>query len=90
MAGMILDAVVRIGLVVPTAIIFFVIFMTYLRIRSRKMLLMSIGFGIFFTHALIAIPEIFSSAYDIFLNENAHLLINLIALIFILFGTLQD
>ena len=90
MAGTILDAVVRIGLVIPTAIIFVIIFLTYLRVKNRKMLLMSIGFGIFFGHALIAIPEIFSSAYDVFLDENAHLLINLIALIFILIGTLKD
>ena len=90
MSATILDAVVRIALVVPTAIIFAIIFLTYLRLKNRKMLLMSIGFGIFFAHALISIPELFSSAYDVFLDENAHLLINLMALIFILLGTLKD
>jgi hypothetical protein len=86
----ILDIVVRVALVLPTAFLFITAFSAYLRLRSRKMLLISVGFGIFFAHALISLPEIFSNAYDIFLNENMHLLINLIALTFILLGTLKD
>lgn len=86
----ILDSVIRIALVVPTALLFFLVLQAYLRIKSRKMLLITTGFGIFFVHALISVPELFSSAFHVLLDENAHLALNLIALIFILLGTLED
>jgi len=86
----ILQLVVRIGLVVATTFIFGIVLLAYLRLKNRKMLLILIGFGIFFAHALIAIPELFSEAYAITLDENMHLLIHLIALIFILLGILKD
>ena len=86
----ILEIVVRIGLVFATAFLFGIVFLAYLRLRNRKMMLISVGFGIFFVHALIYIPEIFSEAYKLMLDENTHILIHLIALIFILLGTLKD
>lgn len=86
----IFDVVVRIGLVLATTFLFGIVFLAYLRLKNRKMLLISIGFGIFFIHALITIPELISDAYRIALDENMHLLIHMIALIFILFGTLKD
>jgi Na+-translocating ferredoxin:NAD+ oxidoreductase RnfE subunit len=54
------------------------------------MLFVSVGFAVFFVHALITIPELFSDAYQIALNENLHLFIHLIALAFILLGILKD
>jgi len=86
----IVDLAVRIALVVATTVLFGIIFLAYLRARNRKMLLISIGFGIFFVHALITIPELFNEAYKIALGENAHLLFHLIGLIFILAGILKD
>jgi len=90
MAMEMFDVVVRIALVVATTVLFGIVFLAYLRSRSRKMLLISVGFGIFFVHALITVPELFSEAYHIALDENAHLLFHLIGLIFILLGTLKD
>jgi hypothetical protein len=49
-----------------------------------------VGFGVFFLHAIIALPELVNDAYAIVLEENWHLLIHLIGLIFILLGILQD
>ena len=86
----ILDIIVRLGLAIATTFLFGIVFLAYLRLRNRKMLLISIGFGIFFVHALIYIPELFIEAYKLVLDENMHLLIHLIALIFILLGTLKD
>ena len=86
----IVDIVIRVALVVPTAFLFLIVFQAYLRLKNRKMLLMSIGFGVFFAHALLSIPELFIESYDVLLSEEAHLIINLIALIFILLGTLKD
>ena len=86
----ILDAVIRVALVLATGFLFGIVFLTYLRLRNHKMLFISAGFGIFFVHALIYIPELFNAAYTVMLDENVHLVIHLIALIFILVGMLKD
>jgi len=54
------------------------------------MLFIFIGFAIFFVHAIVSLPELVNEAYMIALDENVHLLVHLIALIFILFGILKD
>jgi len=86
----ILDVVVRVGIVLATSFLFGIVFMAYLRVRNRKMLLISIGFGIFFVHALIYIPELITEEWHLILAENEHLLIHLVALIFITAGILKD
>ena len=86
----ILDIVVRIGLTFATSFLFAVVFLGYWRTRSFKMLLVTMGFAVFFVHALITIPELFSDAYHIAMSENVHLLIHLIGLIFIIVGILKD
>ena len=87
MAVELLDIVVRVGLFLATTFLFGIVFLTYLRIKNRKMLLISAGFAVFFIHALITIPELF---YNFVITENTHLLIHLVALSFILVGTLKD
>jgi hypothetical protein len=82
------DLALRIILVIATGILFTLVFAAYLRLRNKKLLFLSIGFGIFFAHALIYIPELFGSTYLI--DENTHLVIHLVALIFILLSTLKD
>jgi hypothetical protein len=86
----ILDIIVRVGLSVATAFLFGIVFLAYLRLKNRKMLLISVGFGIFLAHALITLPELINETYHVILDENAHLLIHLVALIFILLGILKD
>jgi len=86
----VLDVVLRTGLTLATSFLFGIVFLGYWRTRTRKMLLISVGFAVFFAHALITIPELFSDAYQITMNENLHLLIHLIALVFILLGTLKE
>ena len=71
------------------AILFGIVFLAYTRVKNRKLLFISIGFGVFFIHALIYLPELFLET-SLNLGENGHLLIHLIALIFILFGTFKD
>ncbi len=87
MAIEILDLIIRVGLVIATAFLFAIVFAAYLRLRNRKLLLISVGFGIFFAHGIITIPELF---LNFMITEDMHLLIHLIALAFILFGTLKD
>jgi hypothetical protein len=84
----ILDLIIRIVLVAATAFLFAIVLTAYLRLKNRKLLFIAIGFGIFFIHALIYIPEMFTTGFV--LSENAHLLIHLIALIFIVVGILKD
>ena len=84
-----LDVVIRIGLLTATAFLFGLVFLAYVNLRNRRLLFISVGFGIFFAHALLTLPELFyGSAYII--EENVHLLIHFVALAFILVGTLKD
>lgn len=88
MTLLILDITLRIILVVATGILFSVALAAYLRLKNRRLLFLSAGFGIFFAHAIIYLPAIIGSSYVI--SETSHLMIHLVALIFILIGTLKD
>jgi ABC-type uncharacterized transport system permease subunit len=86
----ILDIVLRIGLTLATSFLFGIMFLGYWRTRTRKMLFVTVGFAVFFVHALITVPELFSDAYQIAMSENVHLLLHLIALALIAIGILKD
>ena len=86
----ILDIVLRVGLTLATSFLFGIMFLGYWRTRTRKMLFVTAGFAVFFVHALITIPELFSDTYQIAMSENVHLLIHLIALVLIAIGILKD
>ncbi len=84
----IFDIVIRILLILATTSIFGIVLITYLRLKSTKMLLIATGFGFFALYAFLGIPEIFGQPFHI--EENVHLLLHLIALVFLLFGILKD
>lgn len=88
MTAGVIDIIVRVGLTLATSMLFGIVFLAYLRTRTRRLLFFSVGFGIFVGHAVVALPELFGDAYQI--NENLHFLIHLIALLFILVGILKD
>ncbi len=86
----ILDIVLRVGLTLATSFLFGIMSLGYWRTRSRKMLFITAGFAVFFVHALITIPELFSDTYEVAISENVHLLIHLTALVLIAIGILKD
>jgi predicted transporter len=86
----ILEIVLRFGLTLATGFLFGIMFLGYWRTRSLKMLFITAGFAVFFAHALITIPELFSDAYQVTMSENVHLLLHLIALVLIAIGILKD
>jgi len=85
-----IDTLIRAGLIAATAFLFGVVFLAYLRMKNRKMLLISLGFGTFLINALIHIPELISKDYSVMFSENVFLLIELIGLILIVVGLLKD
>lgn len=85
-----IDMVIRVGLIVATAFLFGVVFLAYLRMKNRKMLLISVGFGAFLVNALLHIPELINEDYAGMFSENVFLLILLIGLLFIAIGILKD
>jgi hypothetical protein len=85
-----LDMVIRVGLIVATAFLFSIIFLAYLRMKNRKMLLISLGFATFLVNALLHIPELISEDYGALFSENVFLFIHLVGLIFIAIGILKD
>ena len=84
------DVVVRVGLVIATAFLFGIVLIAYLRVRNIKMLFVALGFGTFLVNALAHLPELVSEQYSIMLSENVFLLIHLIGLLFITVGILKD
>lgn len=86
----ILDIALRIGLTLATSFLFGIMFLGYKRTRTHKMLFVTAGFAVFFVHALITIPELFSDTYQIAMSENVHLLIHLMALVLMAIGILKD
>ncbi len=80
----------RIIFVVVTTVVFGFAVLTFSRLRNKKTLLLTLGFGLFFVHGLISIPEIFSRVYNFEFTDSIHLLIDAAALLLILLGILQD
>ena len=85
-----IDMLIRVGLVAATVFLFSVVFLAYLRMKNRKMLFISLGFGTFLVNALIHVPELISKDYGVMFSENAFLLIDLIGLLFIAIGLLKE
>ena len=84
------DMLIRVGLIAATVFLFSVVFLAYLRMKNRKMLFISLGFGTFLVNALIHVPELISKDYGVMFSENAFLLIDLIGLLFIAIGLLKE
>ncbi len=87
MAVELIDIVIRVLLVLATGFLFGIIFVAYLRVKSRKLLLISTGFLIFFVQYVATIPELY---FNFVIDENLHLALHLVALVFILIGILKD
>jgi hypothetical protein len=80
----------RIVFLIVTTIIFVIALLAYVRIRKTKTLLLSVGFGLFFIHAILAVAELLSSDFNMQFTTGYHLLIDSIALLCILVGALKD
>jgi len=87
MAVELIDVVIRVLLVLATGFLFGIIFVAYLRVKNRKLLLISIGFLIFFIQYVATIPELY---FNFVIDENLHMALHLVALVFILIGILKD
>ena len=81
-----LDVIIRVGLVIATAFLFGIVFLAYMRVKNTKMLFVALGFGTFLVNSLIHLPELVSESYSIMLSENVFLLIHLVGLLFIAVG----
>jgi hypothetical protein len=85
-----IDMIIRAGLIVATAFLFGVVFLAYLRMKNRKMLFISLGFAAFLINALLHVPELINEDYSVMLPENVFLFIELVGLILIVIGILKD
>jgi hypothetical protein len=85
-----LDALVRVALVGATGLLFSVILLAYRRTRFTKMAFIAAGFGIFFVHAFLFLPEIMFASLTMGFTETAHLALLLLAMLFITIGVLKD
>ncbi len=82
--------IARITFIIVTTVIFVVALITFLRLRKKKTLLLTVGFGLLFAHGLLSIPELLVPSYNVQFTDSWHLLLDAVALLFILFGALKD
>jgi len=82
--------VARLLFVAVATVTFVFASVAYSRVRTKKALLLTVGFGLFFVHGLTSIPELFNQAYNVAFTEDLHLLIDAVAILFLLLGTLKD
>jgi hypothetical protein len=88
--GLMIDMVISIGLLSTTIFLFLIVFWAFIRMRSVKMLLISLGFGTFFVGAILHLLEILIEQINFMISENVLLLIQLIGLLLIAIGVLKD
>ena len=87
---MMIEMAIGIGLIATTTLLFAIVLLAYCRIRTTRMLFITLGFGTFFIGAILHLPKILSQQYSFMMPENVFLLLQLIGLIFIVVGVLKD
>jgi hypothetical protein len=85
-----IETIISIGLIVATSVLFGIVLLTYLRMRSTRMLYITLGFGTFFIGAILHLPSIFIEEYNFMIPEYIVLLFQLIGLLFITIAVLKD
>ena len=88
--ALMLDAALRIALVIATAFLFGIILLAYLRVKTTKLLFISAGFAVFFLHSLLYMPQIMFQSIKIQLTDNTHIAFNLLALVLITIGIISE
>lgn len=82
--------IARIGFIVVTTVAFAIALLTFSRLKNQKSGLILAGFGLLFAHGLISIPELLNRSYNIEFTDSWHLLLDMIAILFILVGSLKE
>jgi hypothetical protein len=85
-----IETIISIGLIVATSVLFGIVLLAYLRMRSTRMLYITLGFGTFFIGAILHLPNIFIEEYNFMIPEYIVLLFQLIGLLFITIAVLKD
>jgi len=88
--ALMLDAALRIALVIATAFLFGIILLAYLRVKTTKLLFILAGFAVFLMHSLLFMPQIMFQSLTIQLTDNTHIAFNLIALVLITIGIISE
>jgi lipopolysaccharide export LptBFGC system permease protein LptF len=87
---LLIDTLLKIALVAATGFLFVIILLAYLRIRSKRLLLIAAGFAVFFLHALLYMPEIMFQSITLGFSDDLHIALNLVALLLIALGIIRE
>jgi uncharacterized protein (DUF486 family) len=90
MMDLMIDVIIRVGLLIASGLLFTFILLAYLRLRNSKLGFITLGFGILFIDSILLIPELMFENFTMGFTDNVHLAIHLIAMIFISIGVLKD
>ncbi len=87
---LLVDIVLRVALIAATGFLFAIVLIAYLRIRSKKLLLITAGFAVFLLHAILYMPEFMFQQLTVEFTDNLHIALNLIALLLIALGIIRE
>lgn len=88
--ALMLDALLRISLVIATGFLTGIILLAYIRVKSTKLLFIAAGFAVFLLHSLLYMPELMLQEYTFPFTDNFHIAFNLVALLLITIGILRE
>ena len=88
--ALMLDALLRAGLVLSTGFLFSIILLAYIRIRSNKLLFIAAGFAVFLLHAILYMPKLLFPSLNLEFTDNIHIAFNLVALLLITIGITRE
>jgi len=85
-----LDVLLRIALIAATGFLFVTVLISYLRVRSKRLLFIAGGFAVFLCHAVLYMPELLFASITLEFTDNVHIAINLVALLLIAIGIIRE
>jgi len=85
-----LDVLLRIALIAATGFLFATVLLSYIRVRSTRLLFIAAGFGVFLLHAILYMPELLIPSITLEFTDNVHIALNLVALLLIAIGIIRE
>lgn len=89
-SSLMFDIIVRLAILLVTGFLFLIISVSYLRMRTLKLMFIMIGFGVMFFHSILLMPEVMIENYTMEFTDTIHLLIHLVSMSFLTLGMLKD
>ena len=85
-----IDVLLRIALIAATGFLFVIVLLSYIRVRSKRLLFIAAGFAVFLFHTILYMPELLIQSITLEFSDNVHIFLNLVALLLIAIGIIRE